>query len=58
MNHVTREQCILHFQPVRKVQDNFRRLKGILNGTKNNVWRNSINVENRIFKVNKISVNS
>ncbi|XP_078375403.1 oxysterol-binding protein 1-like isoform X2 [Oculina patagonica] len=27
-NHFTKEKCILHFQPVRKVQDNFRRLTG------------------------------
>lgn len=27
-NHFTREQCTLHFQPVRKVQENFKRLTG------------------------------
>ncbi|XP_020614102.1 oxysterol-binding protein 1-like [Orbicella faveolata] len=37
MNHFTREQCILHFQPVRKVQDNFRRLKGEVQDAKGQV---------------------
>ncbi|XP_073251035.1 oxysterol-binding protein 2-like isoform X1 [Porites lutea] len=27
-NHMSREQCALHFQPVRKVQENFKRLTG------------------------------
>lgn len=27
-NHFTREQCIVHFQPAKKVQDNYKRLTG------------------------------
>lgn len=27
-NHMTREQCTVHFQPVKKVQENFKRLTG------------------------------
>ena len=28
-NHFTREQCIVHFQPAKKVQDDYKRLTGM-----------------------------
>ena len=28
-NHSTQEQCRLHFQPVREVQESFKQLSGI-----------------------------